>query len=499
MLFKEKSPYEWFLDNDFRKLFISKLSINDIKNISSNFGLKSEDPYLFFSKLKLNKKNLIKIKEIIDFEEFQFPAKKVEEINHTSASIKISPSYPLFEHQNDIYLEVRDKLRRKPHRLLMHMPTGSGKTRTAMNVICDFLRNNEFNNHSILWIADRFELCEQAALEFEKSWSILGNKKLKVTRLYSGLLKNIENLEFNNSFIVVSIQQLLAFRQNNNKFFLSFPKFVGMVVFDETHLITAPQYSEIVDALTPSPETYLLGLTATPGRSYLDQDEDLKLAKFFNHQKCTLKVVGYDNPINYLTDQGYLAKIQNDLLELHNKNFDLSEDEKNIIFDGKKDIPKSLREKISNDVERKGRVLKKILSYATNKNNKILVFCGSVKEAEFIAKVIQHFDYKIFSITEGTSSSRRQWLIEEFKKESSEVQILTNYGVLTTGFDAPKTNIAIITRPISSVVLYNQIVGRVARGKKAGGNETCTVVNVVDKGYGFRDLSESFLFWDDIW
>ena len=47
-----------------------------------------------------------------------------------------------------------------------------------------------------------------------------------------------------------------------------------------------------------------------------DQDEDLKLAKFFNHQKCTLKVAGYDNPINYLTDQGYLAKIQNDLLEL---------------------------------------------------------------------------------------------------------------------------------------------------------------------------------------
>ena len=100
------------------------------------------------------------------------------------------------------------------------MPTGSGKTRTAMNVICDFFRNNEFHNHSILWIADRFELCEQAALEFEKSWSILGNKELKVTRLYSRLLKNIENLKFKNSFIVVSIQQLLAFRQNNNIYFV---------------------------------------------------------------------------------------------------------------------------------------------------------------------------------------------------------------------------------------------------------------------------------------
>ena len=43
------------------------------------------------------------------------------------------------------------------------------------------------------------------------------------------------------------------------------------------------------------------------------------------------------------------------------------------------------------------------------------------------------------------------------------MNIIINFGVLTTGFDAPKSNIAIIGRPTQSVTLYSQMVGRVMR------------------------------------
>ena len=79
------------------------------------------------------------------------------------------------------------------------------------------------------------------------------------------------------------------------------------------------------------------------------------------------------------------------------------------------------------------------------------------------------------------------------------LNIIINYGVLTTGFDAPKANIAIIGRPTQSVTLYSQMVGRVTRGPKAEGTKECKVITVKDKLPGFRDISESFFYWEEIW
>ena len=43
------------------------------------------------------------------------------------------------------------------------------------------------------------------------------------------------------------------------------------------------------------------------------------------------------------------------------------------------------------------------------------------------------------------------------------------------------------------------MVGRVMRGKKAGGKKTCKVVTVKDPIKGFRDMSESFTYWEELW
>jgi superfamily II DNA or RNA helicase len=78
--------------------------------------------------------------------------------------------------------------------------------------------------------------------------------------------------------------------------------------------------------------------------------------------------------------------------------------------------------------------------------------------------------------------------------------VLCNFGILTTGFDAPRTSAALIARPTTSLVLYSQMVGRAIRGIRAGGNEFATVVTAVDSGLpGFGDVGEAFLNWEDVW
>ena len=102
------------------------------------------------------------------------------------------------------------------------------------------------------------------------------------------------------------------------------------------------------------------------------------------------------------------------------------------------------------------------------------------------------------AVTSATPSERRRQIIQRYKDRQG-IDVLCNYGVLTTGFDAPRTNVAFIARPTTSVVLYSQMIGRAARGPAAGGNETCRILTVVDRVPGFRSLVDGFQFWDDIW
>ena len=97
-----------------------------------------------------------------------------------------------------------------------------------------------------------------------------------------------------------------------------------------------------------------------------------------------------------------------------------------------------------------------------------------------------------------TPTYDRQRYIRWFLDETDDTRVLCNYGVLTAGFDAPRTSAVVIARPTKSLVLYSQMVGRALRGKAAGGNLSAEVVTVVDTNLpGFRSLEESFTNWED--
>ena len=103
-------------------------------------------------------------------------------------------------------------------------------------------------------------------------------------------------------------------------------------------------------------------------------------------------------------------------------------------------------------------------------------------------------------VTGESPPAARERAIRRFKSQAREPIVMFNYGVLTTGFDAPQTSAAIIARPTKSLVLYSQMVGRATRGVKAGGNEASEIVTVSDtEMHGFGDVADAFCNWEDVW
>ena len=100
-------------------------------------------------------------------------------------------------------------------------------------------------------------------------------------------------------------------------------------------------------------------------------------------------------------------------------------------------------------------------------------------------------------MTGDTHESLRAASIEAFKIR--EIKILVNYGVLTTGFDAPCVDTVITARPTTSVVLYSQMIGRGLRGPAMGGTATCRLIDVVDNIRNLPRANQAFTYFDDFY
>lgn len=80
-----------------------------------------------------------------------------------------------------------------------------------------------------------------------------------------------------------------------------------------------------------------------------------------------------------------------------------------------------------------------------------------------------------------------------------EIQVLVNFGVLSTGFDAPNVSVVVVTRPTSSIVLYSQMIGRGLRGPAVGGTQECIVVDVRDNAQEYGPIAEVYRHFDRYW
>jgi DNA repair protein RadD len=496
-IYQERS----FLDNrDLRLTLIDLLKFDEVKLLADTLGYLSSnnsDEYTFLKKKKFISGSE---DELIFYNFFNIATQKRinhEDTNLTSAESVVS-EYQLFPHQRRAVNDLVTKLNKYPHRVLLHMPTGSGKTRTTMSLLADYLRTNEPT--IIIWLASTEELCLQAYQEFQKAWSKLGNRTIDIAKLWGNT--DIESLlNIKDGLIVAGFQKLTHYLNTTiglKKLSMISTK-ISFIVVDEAHQSIADRYQSVIEIVYNSnPYTRLLGLSATPGRTWNDIDEDKKLALFYNKEKVTLQIESYSNPIDYLIDNGYIAKVNYRNLEYSN-DAEVNQHINSHQYNDKKDYSKEILNLLGKDSNRNIEIIYEIIRL-TERHKRIIVFAPSVESSAIIATILKLKGYLANSVTSNTELTIRRSIIENFRNNDDSTQIICNYGVLTTGFDAPNTSAAVIARPTLSLVLYSQMIGRAIRGKKAGGNSIAEVVTVVDTELpGFRSVADSFYNWEDVW
>ena len=407
----------------------------------------------------------------------------------------IYPEYGLFDYQRQVSNRIESHLETDDNRVFLHMPTGSGKTRITMSLVCDVVKKSDEGR--VLWLAEGQELLDQATEEFENAWNHLGDREVEVSRFYG----SYEWDEIEEGFIGAGLQKLWNKEKTSATFLANFAPKVSLVIFDEAHRSVAETYQRMLDRITHyNPDCGLLGLSATPGRSYDDRRADQKLSNMYNRNKVAIDVPGYDDPFDYLTSEGYLSEPEFKNLEMSERFLtdQLVHDIRDLNEDA--EYPPGVLEQLAEHDRRNIRITNKILELIEDGHTRIILFATTVDHARIISAILKSKDIESSVITADTPEYIREREIREYRKNNNTPRVLCNYNVLTTGFDAPQTSAAVIARPTTSLVLYSQMVGRAIRGPEVGGTKEAEIWTVIDTDLtGFGDMAEAFWNWEDVW
>lgn len=407
----------------------------------------------------------------------------------------------LHDYQRAVVGNVRAMLRGGPlsgeNRGLLSLPTGSGKTRVAVQAIIEAIRDDDFRG-VVLWVADRDELCEQAVEVWQQAWASIGPEAepLRVSRWWAG--QRSPQAPGGHHVVVATIQTLRARIASGAA--AKGLEDVAILVVDEAHGSIAPSYTQLLSELgltfrRTEDEINLLGLTATPYRG-IDEAETERLVRRYGRNRLDSKAFASDDPvkvINQLQEMTVLAGVDHDVIA--GATVQLTDKEKEQAT-GTPWLPDSVEERLAEDTERTNAIIRayKTQVRAIGPNAPTLIFATSVAHAETIAALLSLDGIAARAVSGKTETSVRRSIVEQFR--AGEIDVLVNYGVFREGFDAPKTRAIIVARPVYSPNLYFQMIGRGLRGELNGGSERCLILDVEDNIENYqRSLAFSELDW----
>jgi superfamily II DNA or RNA helicase len=254
-------------------------------------------------------------------------------------------------------------------------------------------------------------------------------------------------------------------------------------VVDEAHISLATTYDRAIEYVSSFNRSKLIGLTATPGRNslMLGGAGNVQLAqKFhFNLVELSFKESLDRSPIENLQELGYLAKVDFNEIENYSRL-----------------AANSPIELLAFDLERNKKILQ-VIEDRYDESKSVLVFSASTEHSVILKACLDALSIPSEIIDSHSDIDSRSHYISDFK--SGKLRVLINFGVLSTGFDAPILNCLVIARPISSLVLFSQIMGRALRGPKNGGNEKNEVVIVKDKMINYPNADFLYSYWSSFW
>ena len=222
-------------------------------------------------------------------------------------------------------------------------------------------------------------------------------------------------------------------------------------------------------------QTRVIGLTATPGRQSGNNAANQKLASIFHNELVGLDINA--ETIKSLQQKGILARCIRKPLNTKIQYTLTPEEWDGISKNFSREYSDGLLERIAKDNIRNTIIIKKLIDLAKDCKH-ILVFGASKHQSKLLCGIMIATEHNAAHVDGETPAKYRKDVVTKFK--NGEIQFVFNYGVFTTGFDAPNIDAVVIARPTTSVVLYAQMIGRGMRGTALGGTDEFQLIDVVD-------------------
>jgi DNA repair protein RadD len=382
-----------------------------------------------------------------------------------------APNKHPFDYQTALIRGALFAIRAGRKRQMLSMPTGAGKTATAVWLIHELILSLGLNR--VLWLAPSTELVKQAADAFTQTWSTkLPEASLEIHDVTS-TAQNLDAVHI----AVTTIQQLLH-RGHAVQVFSPL-----VVVFDEAHQAAAPRFRQAIEEAVNVDSAVLIGLSATPGRG--NSSELFDLSSLFDEQLSVPAILG-PKPIDYLRSIGVYASIDFDTIDLGSSADYLS------VRDKEQHLPTN---ELCSHPKRFWPTIERIA--AATQQAPIIVFASSVIHSYAIQVALANRRIRSRTLSYRTASATREEIIRLFK--AGELPVLLNVAILNTGFDYPELSQVAVTAPVRSPVLWEQIVGRVARGPAVGGTKHATVYQVDRHDLIHGQLQSYARFWGGHW
>lgn len=393
------------------------------------------------------------------------------------------------------------------YKILIHMPTGTGKTKTTMHIVSHYINHISKAKGLVVWIAHSDELLKQAYETFKSVWSHLGQRDITIYKGWNGYPTN-----FDDGILFTSIQALLS--KMKKPIFDYIDRNSTLIVFDEVHKAGASKYRKCVDALTSKQYEYrkaFVGLTATPGRTTEISKENEAFSGSFDHiigidvekvisislnKNEAANYSGSKEVIPYFQEQNYLAKLNRKLLDFE-LDSTLKASLKTELKKTREDYSDALLERIALNKARNTKIVEE-LRRLNEDSVPTIVFACSLQHAQMLSAFLKILNIPNALVYGDMSKYEREKAIRDFKDPASPINIIINYEILTTGFDSTNIRCVFITRPTKSVILYSQMIGRGLRGPKMGGNAECLLIDVKENLEAYNE-NDAFKHFDEYW
>ncbi len=219
------------------------------------------------------------------------------------------------------------------------------------------------------------------------------------------------------------------------------------MIIDECHFVNAKQgmYRDLLAQLRAK----VLGLTATPYRLVTDGFGGSILKFLTRTRPRVFRDVIYYVQNESLFDSGYLAK-----LKYKSTN---GFDRKHLVLNSTgADFTDMSVQRYYKKINFRAKVAEETNRLIAERKG-VLVFTRFVDESKYLVSRIPGSAV----VTGKTPKKEREKILGLFR--SGRIKAVCNVGVLTTGFDYPELDAAILARPTRSLALYYQMIGRTIR------------------------------------